>query len=205
MIDTRRALEYALRSFNLKQGEDAMREKNVMKLLLTLSISVLLIVGLSVQSQAQGLKMADVSMTDISNKSQKIKSALDELRKFQSEPTAKMKALETEIRQLQENLEKGKASLKEEDKTKIEDQIRAKFQDYQLEQQNFKAQVLEQQKKINDTMMAEINNAVSKVAQQGGFSVVFLKESIIYSKDVPDITDKVISYLDASAQPPAKK
>jgi outer membrane protein len=205
MIDTRRALEYALRSFNLKQGEDAMREKNVMKLLLTLSISVLLIVGLSVQSQAQGLKMADVSMTDISNKSQKIKLALDELRKFQSEPTAKMKALETEIRQLQENLEKGKASLKEEDKTKIEDQIRAKFQDYQLEQQNFKAQVLEQQKKINDTMMAEINNAVSKVAQQGGFSVVFLKESIIYSKDVPDITDKVISYLDASAQQPAKK
>lgn len=182
-----------------------MREKNVMKLLLTLSISVLLIVGLSVQSQAQGLKMADVSMTDISNKSQKIKSALDELRKFQSEPTAKMKALETEIRQLQENLEKGKANLKEEDKTKIEDQIRAKFQDYQLEQQNFKALVLEQQKKINDTMMAEINNAVSKVAQQGGFSVVFLKESIIYSKDVPDITDKVISYLDASAQPPAKK
>jgi|GEM_PF-2883290 outer membrane protein len=205
MIDTRRALEYALRSFNLKQGEDAMREKKVMKLLLTLSISVLLIVGLSVQSQAQGLKLADVSMTDISNKSQKIKSALDELRKFQSEPTAKMKALETEIRQLQENLEKGKANLKEEDKTKIEDQIRAKFQDYQLEQQNFKALVLEQQKKINDTMMAEINNAVSKVAQQGGFSVVFLKESIIYSKDVPDITDKVISYLDASAQPPAKK
>jgi outer membrane protein len=205
MIDTRRALEYALRSFNLKQGEDAMREKNVMKLLLTLSISVLLIVGLSVQSQAQGLKMADVSMTDISNKSQKIKTALDELRKFQSEPTAKMKALETEIRQLQENLEKGKASLKEEDKTKIEDQIRAKFQDYQLEQQNFKALVLEQQKKINDTMMAEINNAVSKVAEQGGFSVVFLKESIIYSKDVPDITDKVISYLDASAQQPAKK
>jgi outer membrane protein len=205
MIDTRLALEYALRSFNLKQGEDAMREKNVMKLLLTLSISVLLIVGLSVQSQAQGLKMADVSMTDISNKSQKIKTALDELRKFQSEPTAKMKALETEIRQLQENLEKGKASLKEEDKTKIEDQIRAKFQDYQLEQQNFKALVLEQQKKINDTMMAEINNAVSKVAQQGGFSVVFLKESIIYSKDVPDITDKVISYLDASAQPPATK
>jgi outer membrane protein len=205
MIDTRLALEYALRSFNLKQGEDAMREKNVMKLVLTLSISILLIVGLAVQSQAQGLKMADVSMTDISNKSQKIKLALDELRKFQSEPTANMKTLETEIRQLQENLEKGKASLKEEDKTKIEDQIRAKFQAYQLEQQNFKALVLEQQKKINDTMMAEINDAVSKVAQQGGFSVVFLKESIIYSKDVPDITDKVISYLDASAQQPAKK
>ncbi|MGC8658574.1 MAG: OmpH family outer membrane protein [Desulfomonilaceae bacterium] len=159
----------------------------------------------SIQSQAQVLKIADVSMTDISNKSKKIKSVLDEFRKSQSQPTQKMTALTAELRKLEESLEKGKSTLKEEEKNKIEDQMKSKYQDLQQEQQNFRSKLLEQQKSINDSMMAEINQAVAKVAEKEGISVVFLKESIIYSKDVPDITDKVIGYLDSSAKSPAKK
>ncbi len=204
-MDTRHALEYALQSFNLKQGEDAMREKNVAKLVLTTCVCILLTGILSIQSHAQGLKIADVSMTDISNKSQKIKSALDEFRKSQSQPTQKMTALTAELRKLQENLEKGKSTLKEEEKNKIEDQMRSKYQELQQEQQDFRSKLMEQQKNINDSMMAKINQAVAKVAEKDGISVVFLKESIIYSKDIPDLTDKVISYLDTSAQTPAKK
>lgn len=205
VMDTRHALEYALQSFNLKQGEDAMREKNVAKLVLMTCVCILLTGILSIQSHAQGLKIADVSMTDISNKSQKIKSALDEFRKSQSQPTQKMTALTAELRKLQENLEKGKSTLKEEEKNKIEDQMRSKYQELQQEQQDFRSKLMEQQKNINDSMMAKINQAVAKVAEKDGISVVFLKESIIYSKDIPDLTDKVISYLDTSAQTPAKK
>jgi len=182
-----------------------MREKNVVRLIFTVCFCILMTGILAAQSHAQGLKIADVSMTDISNKSQKIKLALDELRNFQSQPTQKMTALSTEIRQLQENLEKGKASLKDEEKTKVEDQMRSKYQELQAEQQDFRSKLLEQQKTVNDSMMAQINQAVAKVAEKEGMSVVFLKESIIYSKDIPDLTDKVINYLDASAQPPAKK
>ncbi len=205
VIDTQHALEYALQSFNLKQGEDAMREKNVTKLVLTVCLCILLTGIFAAQTQAQGLKIADVSMTDISNKSQKVKIALDELKKSQSQPTQKMTALSAELRKLQESLEKGKASLKEEEKTKIEEEMRSKYQDLQTEQQEFRSKLLEQQKSINDSMMAQINQAVAKVAEKEGMSVVFLKESIIYSKDIPDLTDKVISYLDTSVQPPAKK
>jgi len=83
--------------------------------------------------------------------------------------------------------------------------MRSKYQELQAEQQDFRSKLLEQQKTVNDSMMAQINQAVAKVAEKEGMSVVFLKESIIYSKDIPDLTDKVINYLDASAQPPAKK
>ncbi|MCX5872524.1 MAG: OmpH family outer membrane protein [Deltaproteobacteria bacterium] len=182
-----------------------MRQKNVLKLMLSLSLCVLLMSLFAAQSQAQALKIADVSMTEISNKSQKIKLALEDLRKFQSEPSQKMTALSSEIRQLQENLEKGKANLKEEDKDKIEEQIRAKYQDLQQEQQIFRSKVLEQQKVVNDTMMAQINQAVAKISEEEGLSIVFLKESIIYSKGIPDITNKVITNLDTSVQQPGKK
>jgi len=65
---------------------------------------------------------------------------------------------------------------------------------------------MEQQKVVNDSMMSQINQSVAKVAEKEGISVVFLKESIIYSKDMPDITDKVISHLDSTMQQaPAKK
>jgi outer membrane protein len=190
--------------FNIKQGEDAMRDANVVKLFMILVLSAFLAVGFSTLSLAD--KMADVSMTEISNKSQKVKSALDELRKFQSEPTPKMTSLSLEIRKIQESLEKDKANLKEADKDKLENDIRTKYQELQQEQQVFRAKVMEQQKTVNDSMMSEINQSVAKVAEQEGIGVVFLKESIIYSKNMADITDKVISHLDASMQQtPAKK
>lgn len=205
VIDTQQALEYALQSFNLKQGEDAMRENNVVKLVLVVCLCILLTGIFAVRTQAQGLKIADVSMTDISNKSQKVKAALDELKKSQSQPTQKMTALSAELRKLQESLEKGKTSLKEEEKSKIEEQMRSKYQELQTEQQEFRSKLLEQQKSINDSMIAQINQAVAKVAEKEGITLVFLKESIIYEKDIPDLTDKVISYLDNTLQSPAKK
>ena len=183
-----------------------MRDANVVKLFMILSLSAILAVGFSTMSLAQGTKMADVSMTDISNKSQKVKSALEELRKFQSEPTPKMTSLSLDIRKVQESLEKDKANLKEADKDKLEDEIRTKYQELQQEQQLFRTKVMEQQKVVNDSMMSQINQSVAKVAEKEGISVVFLKESIIYSKDMPDITDKVISHLDSTMQQaPAKK
>ena len=72
-------------------------------------------------------RVGDVSMTDISNKSQKVKAALDELKKSQSQPTQKMTALSAELRKLQESLEKGKTSLKEEEKTKIRHTVHFTF------------------------------------------------------------------------------
>lgn len=183
-----------------------MRDANVLRQVIILVVGVVLLVGLSTFSLAQVTKMADVSMTEISNKSQKVKSALEELKKFQSEPSPKMTSLSSEIRNIQESLEKDKATLKEADKDKLEDDIRAKYQELQQEQAVFRAKVMEQQKTVNDSMMSQINQSVAKVAEQEGISVVFLKESIIYSKDLPDITNKVISHLDGSGQqPPAKK
>ncbi|MGC8603339.1 MAG: OmpH family outer membrane protein [Desulfomonilaceae bacterium] len=182
-----------------------MRDKNVLRLILTVCLCILMTGMLSAQSHAQVLKIADVSMTDISNKSERIKSALEALKKSQSQPTQKMTTLSSEIRQLQESLEKGKSNLKEQEKTKIEDQMRSKYQELQQEQQEFRSKLVEQQKTINDSIMAQINQAVAKVAEKEGISLVFLKESIIYSKDIPDITDKVMVYLDASKQAPAKK
>ena len=84
-------------------------------------------------------------------------------------------------------------------------QMRSKYQELQTEQQEFRSKLLEQQKSINDSMIAQINQAVAKVAEKEGITLVFLKESIIYEKDIPDLTDKVISYLDTSVQSPAKK
>ena len=139
-----------------------MREKNVVRLIFTVCFCILMTGILAAQSHAQGLKIADVSMTDISNKSQKVKLALDELKIFNHNRLRKMTALSTENGQLQESLEKGKASLKDEEKTKVEDQMRSKYQELQAEQQDFRSKLLEQQKTVNDSMMAQINQAWSQ-------------------------------------------
>ena len=56
-IDTQRSLEYALRSFNIKQGEDAMRDANVVKLFMILSLSAILAVGFSTTWKRIGVVM----------------------------------------------------------------------------------------------------------------------------------------------------
>ncbi len=149
-------------------------------------------------SWAQATKFAQINLTDVSSKSTKVKAAVDQLLKMQSAASPKMESLTTEAKKLEADLEKGKDTLKPAEKEKLETDLTQKYQEMQSEQQAVRNKLAVQQQAIQTAIMNRIQQIIDKIAKDEGYGAVFLKETMIYSTGMPDITDKVVKDLDAS-------
>ena len=74
-------------------------------------------------------------------------------------------------------------------KSKIED----KYEVYSKE-------IDELQKKTLDDLFNKVKDSIGSVARQRGYSVVVLKQSVIWSADVVDITDDVLKQLNSGGE-----
>lgn len=113
--------------------------------------------------------------------------------------------LRQEIENLKAELNDQKLMLSEEARLRKLDEIESKTKTYQafLEEYFGDGGKVEQK---NDVLMApllkKINDAVSKIAQQEGFSVVFdLSENVFYASSELDLTDMVIDELNLEYGP----
>ena len=141
-------------------------------------------------SWAQAAKFAQINLTDVSSKSNKVKVAVEQL--------LKMETLTTEAKKLEADLEKGKDTLKPAEKEKLENDLTQKYQEMQSEQQAVRSKLAVQQQAIQTAIMNQIQQIIDKVAKDEGYSAVFLKETMIYSSGMPDLTEMVIKALDAA-------
>lgn len=149
-------------------------------------------------SWAQSAKFAQINLTDVSSKSTKVKAAVEQLLKMQTAASPKMESLTTEAKKLEADLEKGKDTLKPAEKEKIENDLTQKYQEMQSEQQAVRSKLAVQQQAIQTAIMNQIQQIIEKTAKDEGYSAVFLKETMIYSSGMPDLTDNVIKALDAA-------
>lgn len=149
-------------------------------------------------SWAQAAKFAQINLTDVSSKSNKVKVAVEQLLKMQTAASPKMETLTTEAKKLEADLEKGKDTLKPAEKEKLENDLTQKYQEMQSEQQAVRSKLAVQQQAIQTAIMNQIQQIIDKVAKDEGYSAVFLKETMIYSSGMPDLTEMVIKALDAA-------
>ena len=166
------------------------------------SLITLIVLAICVSSVnvgwAQSGKFAQINLTDVSSKSNKVKVAVEQLLKMQTAGSPKMEALTTEAKKLEADLEKGKDTLNTAEKEKLENDLTQKYQEMQSEQQSVRGKLATQQQAIQTAIMNQIQQIIEKIAKDEGYSAVFLKETMIYSMGMPDLTDVVIKALDAA-------
>lgn len=124
----------------------------------------------------------------------------DEFQKeHQAEANKKAEEINKEIKALQDKLDNQGKVLKKEESEKIKNEIADKSQDL-MDLQNKLIQEL--RKKNGDMVEARVNEikaAIGKVAREKGYTVVLLKDTVLYSPDAADLTDQVTAALNKSA------
>jgi outer membrane protein len=157
-------------------------------------ISALLLSG---PSMAADFKFAQISLPTLYNHSARVKAAMEDLKAMQLEAVPRINALKGELQKLQGELKKGKGALGEEQWKKLRADFKAKVEALQSEQQNLRVKAKFRQKSLQNVIKPQLEEAVAKIAKEEGINVVFMKEALVYSQGLTDLTEKVTKALDA--------
>ena len=143
------------------------------------------------------LKIAKVNLQAVTETSTRVKNAMEEMKKIQMESVPKLTVIGNEIKKLEERLKAGETSLSKEDKEKLENELNAKKQEIQQEQQSAKVKLAFKQKSFSNVMRTQLNEVIDKLAKEGGYSIIMNSDTLLYSNGIPDLTEQITKTLDA--------
>lgn len=166
-----------------------------MKKLLKSSILFTLFLGLSFSVQAQ--KFGYVNSAAILAQMPEVKQAESELdalqKQYQKKGQVMVEKLQADYVEIQKKVESGQLSpVQQQDEAK-------KLEDRQKEIATFEQEMVSKmQEKRNELLQPiydKVNKAISDVAKEGGFQMIFDQQVLLYSEESQDISAKVKSKL----------
>jgi outer membrane protein len=178
-----------------------MRIPRLLTVVSTLVAGFLVSLSLCALSNAAELKMAKINLQQVFKQSAKVRAIVEEIKKMQNDAGAKMNALVEDISKAEQKLKEGKDKLGKEDREKVEAELKKKRQELRSQQETEKIKISFKQKSAQNVVNSQLKEALEKIAQEGGYSVVLQNDAIVYSKDIPDLTDKVAKGVDALPLP----
>jgi outer membrane protein len=160
-----------------------------------LCITLPLIVAIPTYSA--DLKLAKVSLENVFNNSARVKAATEEIKKMQMESNTKLTGMRTQITQFEEKLKDEKSPLKKEERDKIESELQRKIEEMTNEQQTLQAKLTFKERSVQNVFRTQIRSAVEKIGKEEGLTAVFSEQAMMFSANLPDLTDKVLKEFDA--------
>ncbi len=145
---------------------------------------------------AAEFKAAQVHLSSVTNNSARFKVHTEFVRSLRAESGPKVKVLADEVKRIETELKKGKDSMGEDQKKKLEADMKSKIEELQSEQDNLMAKVRFAQESFKNVFQTQIQEVIAKIAKEEGVTVVFRKEFLLYSEPVVDITEKVTKAFD---------
>ena len=173
------------------------------KVLIGSMLCITLPLIVAVPTYSADLKLAKVSLENVFNNSARVKAATEEIKKMQMESNTKLTGMRTQINQFEEKLKDEKSPLKKEEKDKIEGELQRKIEEMTNEQQTLQAKLSFKERSVQNVFRTQIRSAVEKVAKEEGLTAVFSEQAMIFSGNLPDLTDKILKEFDA--MPPLEK
>jgi outer membrane protein len=146
---------------------------------------------------AQNLKIAVVDLNKVYKESVRVKNLSDEINQIRSEASPKIAALTGDLKKIDDQLSKGKDSLKPEEKDKLENDRKNKLEELQNEQQSITVKISFKQKSLQNVFRSQLNQVIEKVAKDEGLNLVLLREAVLFSQGTTDVSDKIAKALDA--------
>ncbi len=161
-------------------------------------IALLFILGVGSAAHAQtALKIGYVDSRAVSDKLPEVKQAYAQLTEFQKQKQNELQkdeeAFQKEVAAFQQgNMEESMRAAKERE-------LQAKQEQLQLKATNAQADIQKRQQAIFDPIEKRIQQAITQVATENGYTYVLAKDVLLHSPAGDDISDLVAKKLLASA------
>lgn len=148
---------------------------------------------------AQTTRVAFVDIDRITEKSDKINSALDKARGRADEIQAEIEVKMKRIQELRAEVKKGEGVLAESELKKKRDEATKLEKDViELEKEGQK-EVTELKQTLFDPMVRSISQAIEEVAKEKSIDLVVKSEAIVYGANIADISDDVVKKLNSKS------
>lgn len=174
-----------------------------------LLIVALFILGLGstfVQAQTTP-KLGYVDSRAVSDKLPEVKQAYSVLSDFSKAKENELRKEAEAFQKRVEQFEKDAQTMDQKMVTAKERELQAQQEQLQLRQSTAQTEIQNKQKQIFDPIEKRIQDAISQVATENGYTYIFAKEVLLHSPSGDDISDLVVKKLLASApkQPAAEQ
>ncbi len=144
-------------------------------------------------AQAAKIGVVDVqkiakSLPEFTNLEIKLKSEFKERQET-------LKKLENQIKEKLSKLQKDAATLGTNEKISLEREIEAKQTEYKLKGKAFQEDMMRRNQEVERTFISKIQKAIQDTAKSQKYDLILQKDSIPYSSEAMDISDKVIQHI----------
>lgn len=165
----------------------------------SLSVALCIVVSplCSTHVCAGELKFAQISVQAIHRHSARLKAAIKDINTMRRDSKAKIGALSSDVKQLQDEIKSNKKTATPEDQKKLKRELQGKIEELQKARQDLSVKTAFKQKSIQNVLRSQIPIVLKNVAEKEGISAIFWKESLAYAPGIPDVSDKVAAALDA--------
>jgi outer membrane protein len=168
----------------------------IVKKILTLAVALVGVVGVSLASAADTLRIGVVNLGDVIEKSSRMKVVSEDLKK-QFEPQRKdILAREKHLSELKAQFAKENSKMTEAKKTEMRKNIYAEQAKLQSAEQDFMTSVQDKRTAALKHAITEINGIVAGIAERDHFDIVLQSGSAPYVAKNLDITTQVLSQFD---------
>jgi outer membrane protein len=165
-----------------------------------LIIIALFIIGLGTNAvYAQTPKIGYVDSRAVSDKLPEVKQAYAQLNEFSKQKENELRKEAEAFQAKVEEFEKGAQGMAQELATAKQRELQSLQEQLQIKQTNAQADVQKRQQQIFDPIEKRIQEAITQVANENGYTYVFAKEVLLHSPAGDDISELVTKKLLASA------
>ncbi len=138
------------------------------------------------------------------------KKALAELQSRLEQPTKELERQQTEIRQLQDQLQRGGKALAEAARNDLVRRIDQKTKIYNRDMQDAQDEAGQEQRRLFDELLPKLIAVVEKYATANGYSLILDASNqntpVLYAVEAVNITKDIVELYDKeSAKPPVAK
>ena len=163
-------------------------------------ISLFFILGIGSIANAQtAVKIGYVDSRAVSDKLPEVKQAYAQLSEFQKQKQNELQkdeeSFQKEVEKFQQDVQAMEAAMR----SSKERELQAKQEQLQLKATNAQADIQKRQQAIFDPIEKRIQEAITQVASENGYTYVLAKEVLLHSPAGDDISELVTKKLLASS------
>lgn len=149
-------------------------------------------------------KIGVVNLKEVYTKSASIQGLKEDIEKFKANAKNAINKLQMDLQSLLQKLNSGK--VQGDEKTKLENEIKAKKQELVNEQDSTKIKLSFKNKSLLNSARIQVQQATKLVAEKRSLEGVIAEAAVVYHGSLPDITMDVIKELDgATAEKPEQE
>jgi outer membrane protein len=150
-------------------------------------------------TQAQNLKIGYVDSRGVSEQLPEVKAAYTQLGEFQKKKQQELQKKAEDFRLKVQNAEKEASTWTEQMRAAKQRELEANQEQLQIEQNSVQTEVANREKTLFEPIEKRIQEAITQVATENGYTYVFAKEVLLHFPKGEDISSMVVQKLLASA------